>query len=333
MRKIIDWLVLLVLVFGAWYQVYKHKVEIRAIVRNMRVKLLPCTAPILYSIGSVDPRFNLPLAALAGDLQEAEAVWEQPSRSDLFRYVRSGGDITVNLVYDERQAATDKLNAMGYDTAQTRAAYDELKAKYDALSPQVDAEQVVHRTKLADYKRKEAAYNAKVGQLNRRRSATAAEQQRLKARRQVLERDFAVFQALENGMNANIDTLNALATALNQLIVQLNINVEQYNRQGTAMGQFEEGLYKITGGIQSIDIYEYANRMRLVRVLAHEMGHALGLEHTADSGAIMYRVNLGDNLTVTSTDIRALNKVCTSGMRGIRALAAGQEAPPLATQP
>jgi len=48
-------------------------------------------------------------------------------------------------------------------------------------------------------------------------------------------------------------------------------------------------------------------------VLAHEMGHALGLEHVADAQAIMYKINQGKRLSLTEDDIAALNAQCASG--------------------
>lgn len=47
-----------------------------------------------------------------------------------------------------------------------------------------------------------------------------------------------------------------------------------------------------------------------MRVLAHELGHALGLDHVDDKEAIMYQLNQGDNLTLSEADIKALKTKC-----------------------
>jgi hypothetical protein len=313
MRKILDAVVLFLILAGAGYFAYTHQSQVRGLVREVHSTISPCITPLTYSIGTVDPRFNIPKSALITDLKDAEGIWETASGKNLFEYVPSGGDVTVNLVYDSRQASTDKLAAAGIQVDQSVASYDALKARYDSLVTSVASERSAYDAKVSGYKADEAAYNAEVERANARGGATPAEFAQLQADKTALEQEFAGVKSLETAMNADIDTVNALATAINQLIVQLNLNVAQYNSEGTAAGAFEEGLYQLSGGVQTIDIYEYSNHVQLVRVLAHEMGHALGLEHVADSNAIMYKINNGTTLKATAADITELDRACRIG--------------------
>ncbi|MEK7133477.1 MAG: matrixin family metalloprotease [Patescibacteria group bacterium] len=313
MRRSIDIVVLVAALGVAGYWGYFHQEEVRVIAHQLKAKVFPCRSPITYSLGSIDKRFGISEKSLVADLVEAESIWEKSSDKDLFEYAVSGGDVTVNLVYDERQASTDRLQDVGIQIDRSKSTYDTLKQKYDSLSALVEAQQAQYQRDAAAYKIHESAYNAEVASWNTRGGAPPRVYEQLEQKKAVLQREVEELNMVQGQLNSNIQTLNALATTLNQLIVQLNLNVEQYNQAGAAQGEFEEGVYESSAGKQKIDIYEYSSRSALVRVLAHEMGHVLGVEHVADPEAIMYKINQGKNMRLAQDDITALNAQCSSG--------------------
>lgn len=310
MRKTVSWLMLIAALGAAWFQWHTHKAVYRSAAQILRARLFPCSSPITYSIGAIDPGYALTPAELAAVLKEAETAWETPSRRNLFEFRPAGGAVTVNLIYDRRQAALDRLKTLGITTDQTLASYKELKARYEELSARVDAEEARLQPIIARYRQREAAYNAEVGVMNQRGAAPPGEVRRVNRARSALATQFGGIKMIEAALNADVATLNALGTTLNQLIVQLDLNVAQYNRAGSAIGRYEEGLYRVSTGLQTIDLYKYTERAQLLSLLAHEMGHALGMDHVAGAGSLMYPVNSVKGLNLSPADLAELGRVC-----------------------
>ena len=312
MRRVFDIIVLIVLVAGAGFVAYTHQAQARGIVHTALWYVAPCSQPLSYSIGTIDPRFHIATSTLVDDAAEAASIWQKASGKHLFQYKESGGDVTINLVYDQRQRTTDKLATVSAQSDQSKAFYDSLQSQYQSLNAQVTSEQASYQSSLSAYQSARATYNAAVDAANRAGGASPAQYSQIESEKASLSQEFANVQSLQEKMDADITSLNAQADAINQVAAQVNGSIAQYNSVGAAEGEFEEGSYQLAVGIQTISIFEYSSHVQLVRLLAHEMGHALGLDHVAAPQAIMYKINTGTNLSATTDDVAELNRACTS---------------------
>ncbi len=285
--------------------------------QSAKVLLFPldvCEEPIPYVLGRFDNDFKISEMYFLDALKEAEAIWEKPSGMNLFNYEPGNAEVDtlkVNLVYDYRQQATSTLSNLGITVKETKASYDSLKAKYAVLRAEYDRQKNILNSRVAAFNLKNAAYEKEVSYWNKKGGAPKTEYAKLQATQSELEREAQSLKTLQSKVNSLADEVNAFIVVLNRLATSLNITVDQYNTVNESRGEtFEEGVYYTEGVNQEIDIYEFSSRSKLVRVLAHELGHALGIGHVPDENAIMYELNEANNLTLTAADLDALNIRC-----------------------
>lgn len=288
------------------------------VIKTQIFRQAPCTDPIPYLLGTFNTEFNISQKYFLDALTEAEAIWEKSADTDsernLFAYApedSSADALKINLIYDYRQQATSKLKNLGIVVEENKASYEKLKLKFTALKADYEKEKNTFNTRVSSFNEKNEDYEKEVKYWNSQGGAPQEEFDNLEDMRLVLQNDSKELQNMQMHLNETVEALNALVVVLNRLASTLNISVDKYNTTNDSRGEsFTEGVYYSEGLNREIDIYEFSSREKLVRVLAHELGHTLGLGHVDDPKAIMYELNQGNNMTLTNADLEALQLKC-----------------------
>jgi len=268
-----------------------------------------CPTPITYSVGQFDTEFGISEEVFKSAIKEAEDIWEKASSRNLFEYSPEG-KMKVSLIYDYRQESTSEISELDNTLSKDYNYYLLLKSQYESLVVQYNKAGQELNSLIASYNQKLAIYESKVRAWNKKRG-TEAEYNQLNLEKQELESLSATIKTKQSEVNSMASSINQLASNLNILAGNLNLNIANYNDavQSTD-SEFEQGNYISGVDSREINIYQFENREKLVRVLAHELGHALGIDHLNGSEDIMYPYNIGKSSTITEVDLTELNKTC-----------------------
>lgn len=259
----------------------------------------PCQVPVQYSIGTIDPVFALEEAELIAILAEAAAVWSPLTTRTLFLYDEDA-PLTVNLIFDERHERFQtkelwqaELGQLASQFRQSEAAYVTAEGRYTAL--------------VAEVRTAEAQLAEAVA---RQQGAVAANQTA-----EVIESLTATAVSLQATVSQLIDDTNSAIAVMNEGVVKVNQAAEAYNLEAEAYNQQFGSTEEFTQGDftrDSINVYTFEDREELTQVLAHELGHALGLEHVEGEGSIMYYMVSAEaqSLTPSAGDEIEFRRVC-----------------------
>ncbi len=301
---------LIPLIFATLFFIYFYKNPEDIFYVQKLFGIAPCQKPITYKIEDLDSGFNLSKEEFIKNLKQAELVWEKSIGINLFEY-NPEGKIKVSLIYDYRQETTNALKTIDKNISSSRREYERLKSEYLSLKNTYETKDREYDSLVLELNKDKINFEQKIKSWNQKGGAPENVYQELNIEKQELQNRITELNKINYELNGLISTINQKASNLNNLAKSLNLHVDTYNTVGQKTAkEFNEGIYEQKGIEQSIKIYQFENKTKLIRVLAHEFGHALNLDHINEKEAIMYELNTSNNMTPTQTELNQLKQIC-----------------------
>lgn len=267
----------------------------------------PCIVPREYSLGSIDPRFDMDQEAIKEVVQKSEEVWEAAAKRDLFVY-KPNAPFKINFIYDDRQAKAESAESMKSDLDKKAEESASVGAQYKQLVSEYESLRAEYESQAASYEAKLKEFNETVEKYNKAGGAPENVYANLKKTEKSLSAEEAKLEAKAKEISSLAEQINSISEKSNLIAKDYNQEVQVFNNNFADGEEFTQGDYQG----DSINIYHFKNNTELENVLVHEFGHAIGLNHVEGPESLMYYLMDKQPSTsgLSTEDLEALSLEC-----------------------
>jgi len=259
-------------------------------------------------------------------VQEAVELWELTVGRDIFSDDLAAG-FPIRFVYDLRQENLQKQTSLEKEFEEEgRRLNLERSAMGDRRTRYLDSE-TAYRERVEEFDRRASDHNAIVRDWNERGGAPEDIGQGLRETEEEL-------QAEHLELNVQEQELESLRRSLLDGDERLRGEVDEHRGRGVELerlfpptrveaGLYREAVQRQNGRVvaiqRGIEIYRFGSIDDLRFLVAHELGHALGLGHSTVLGALMSEEHDGDGLFtglgIQPSDVDLLRSRCPEFLR------------------
>lgn len=291
---------------------------------------MPCMLPLAWRVARVDPVFGLDSAGAVALVAEAAALWEAAVGRPMFRQDDRDGFPVRFLLRESEEGREADLTAAAFRRAEEeyRAAADLLGTRLVELQERLADEEVRrldHLERVSGFEAEVDGHNREVegwrdrggapeevaAALQEREAALVAERTRLTGERTALEALRDTLASVEAGLRGDLEAHRERGEELQERLPSVR---EQAGFYREAIRAGADGT-PVVG--REIRVHRPGDRADLVRILAHELGHALGLPHLDVPGALMAaeynRMEDRGAPVVGAADVARFQALCPGG--------------------
>lgn len=276
-------------------------------------KPIPCEEPLTYKIGEIDDRYDITEKELASVMKEIEDLWFTAMDKDLLNYSKDGR-VAVNLVYGEEQEHSDREKTFSQRIEIKKKQRKGLENEHKRISRVFKSKREDLEELQNQYEREVTKYNNYVSQWNGKSDVPNRVVRNIREMERELKKEEAKLQRRQDELEFHRQQANAKGKQLNKVIEEEKELVASYNNRFAKARKFNQGQFVRQGKEEKVFIYQFSNKHDLKTVLAHEFGHAMGLEHVSNPRSIMHEMMDEQNifnLSLTNEDIKAIKSRCT----------------------
>lgn len=275
-----------------------------------------CPVPLHVRVGDIDADFEFDRDTVRDAANEAALAWQAAASEPLFVESDEVRALVVNLRYDERQAETDATRALREAFDAERRELEDRQAELMERNDEIQAAFEAHNRHIAAFNARAEAHEEAIGAFNAGGGPQSrAAEQALRTERDALNREREQIEQTGEALRHAQDEHNLEVRSLQADQQAFNRRAKEASAELAGRPPFVAGTY--TGsrfGDRTIDVYHAGSYEDLVTVLAHELGHALGIGHVADPQALMTETRhteaTGRAVQLTEADREALQAAC-----------------------
>ncbi len=272
----------------------------------------PCEKPLTYRIGEIDERYNFSKNELASVMKKVEALWSTALDRELLAYDESG-QVVIKLVYGEEQQLSEQEKTFSQRINVKKKQREVLENEFDRMTRNFKSKREDVEKMQDQYDQEVAKFNNYVSEWNGKSDVPERVVNNIKEMERKLRREKAKLQQKHREVESYRQRTNAKADQLNRVIKEEKEMIASYNNRFAKARKFNQGQYVKKGKNETVFIYQFSNKNDLKTVLAHEFGHAMGLDHVKNPESIMFEMMDQQNifnLSLTKEDISAIASQC-----------------------